>query len=463
MSAPIDADRLRRWIGREETASDRVTPALVDRFRATLGLSPASLAARSPAPRLIHFCLCAPASPTEALGEDGHPARGGFLPLVPLPRRMWAASDIAFDGDLFIGDEVRRRSTIADVAVKAGRSGALCFVTVDHAIESGGAIRVRDRQTLVYRAADAPVVPNPVPLAPYGEEVAIMEPTPTLLFRYSALTFNGHRIHYDRPYAVEVEGYPGLVVHGPLQASLLFDMAARRAGRSPDRFAFRGVSPLFDIHPMQLHAAPGEDGTMTLWTGRPAGRRGGDAGGSGVAMSGVACVAPLFVPANRSDRFGKAAASAADAIILDLEEAVAPEDKVGARAALTTGFTAKPVIVRINAAGTRWHGDDLRAVAGLACAAVMVPKAERADVLSALALSRPIIALIETAQGIAHARAIAGTPGVGRLAFGSVDYAADLGCAHAREALASARAELVLASRLAGIPPPLDGVTLSRY
>ena len=172
--------------------------------------------------------------------------------------------------------------------------------------------------------------------------------------------------------------------------------------------------------------------------------------------------APLFVPANRPERFAKAAASGADAVILDLEDAVAADAKDAARAALATDFTDLPVIVRINAIGTPWHADDLAAVARLRPAAVMLPKAEDADRVASVAAQTglPVIALVETARGLAHARAIAAAPGVARIAFGSVDFCADLGCAHLREVLLPARSELVLASRLAGIAAPIDGVTV---
>lgn len=173
---------------------------------------------------------------------------------------------------------------------------------------------------------------------------------------------------------------------------------------------------------------------------------------------------PLFVPANRPERFAKAAASGADAVILDLEDAVAEGDKTSARALLDARFTDLPVIVRINAAGTPWINDDLAAIAGAGFAAVILPKAERADQVTATVSAlngTPLIALIESAQGLANARAIAALDGVERLAFGSVDFCADLGCAHLREVLLPARSELVLASRLAGIAPPLDGVTVA--
>ncbi|MDR5652131.1 HpcH/HpaI aldolase/citrate lyase family protein [Ruixingdingia sedimenti] len=171
--------------------------------------------------------------------------------------------------------------------------------------------------------------------------------------------------------------------------------------------------------------------------------------------------APLFVPANRPERFAKAAASGADAVILDLEDAVPADAKATARDALDCGFTGLPVIVRINAAGTPWHADDLAAVARLRVAAVMLPKSEDPADLARVsaAVGKPLIALVETGRGLTNARALAAAPGVVRIAFGSVDYCADLGCAHLREVLLPARSELVLAARLAGIAAPIDGVT----
>ena len=261
-------EELRAWIGSEEIADDIVAPAMVQKFRATLGL----VDDREVAPRLIHFCLCQCAVDAAALGPDGHPRRGGFLPPVPLPRRMWAGGDIEFFGDLRVGEAVTRRSRVADVVVKDGRSGTLCFVTVDHAIHrADGSVAVRDRQTIVYRdtaTVPPPAAPQP---APEGAVVETVVPSPTLLFRYSALTFNAHRIHYDHRYATQVEGYAGLVVHGPLQATLLIDLATRRGGRAPDRFTFRSLSTIFDTDTLRCHAGPRDGATMRLWTARPGG------------------------------------------------------------------------------------------------------------------------------------------------------------------------------------------------
>jgi len=271
MNQTLDLAELQRWIGAEETAEDVLTAALAERFHATLSLDGQAPKQGEAAPRLIHFCLCQPAAPMNALGEDGHPARGGFLPPVPLPRRMWAGSEIAFHGDLHVGDIVQRSSRIADVVVKEGKTGTLCFVTVDHSVAVDGELRVEDRQSIVYRALQsAPAAVSPA-AAPVGETVAAIDPAPTLLFRYSALTFNGHRIHYDAPYATGVEGYPGLVVHGPLQATLLLHLAARVGKRQPDIFRFRSLSTLYDREEMFLNAGTLRDGALPLWTARAGG------------------------------------------------------------------------------------------------------------------------------------------------------------------------------------------------
>jgi 3-methylfumaryl-CoA hydratase len=266
--AALDADHLRTWIGRQTSADDSVTPDLVRKFRAMLDLREPDGSAAKLAPRLIHFCLAQPAVPESELGPDGHPARGGFLPPVPLPRRMWAGGDVTFHGDLEIGDTIRRTSRITDVVLKEGRTGQLCFVTVQHHIESRGQLLVDERQDIVYREANSGAVAQPP--APRGEHSQRMALSTPLLFRYSALTFNGHRIHYDRRYTMEVEGYPGLIVHGPLQATLLLNFAAQLKGRPPSRFAFRSSATIFDDDQASLHASAEGDG-LKLWTARDGG------------------------------------------------------------------------------------------------------------------------------------------------------------------------------------------------
>jgi 3-methylfumaryl-CoA hydratase len=259
---------LRDWIGRQDVAEDTITPGLVARFAATLD-EKCDVAEGAVAPLAIHLCLAPPAVPASGLGHDGHPALGGFLPPVPLPRRMWAGGAFAFHAPLQVGDTVTRRSVIADVQEKQGRTGRLVFVTVDHALSVGGQVRIAERQDIVYRDAGAPAPPAADP-APAGRWQAMVQPDATLLFRYSALTFNGHRIHYDLDFARQVEGYPGLVVHGPLLATQLCRMAERLRGMAPAMFRFRSLSTLFHDAPYALNAA--EDGpALRLWAARPGG------------------------------------------------------------------------------------------------------------------------------------------------------------------------------------------------
>lgn len=262
----IDIDHLRGWIGRTRDVEDHVTPRLVAEYRATLApyLAPV---AEGEAPLALHWCLAPETPAADALGPDGHAAKGGFLPPVPLPRRMWAGGEVETLASLRIGDRVVRHETVADVAVKVGRTGTLCFVTVrhDYLTERGPAIR--DRQDIVYREASRPGEPAPPPKPAPAEEVPnwSVEANSVLLFRYSAMTFNGHRFHYDHPYATQVEGYPGLVVHGPMQASLLLNLAAARLGRVPARFRYRGVSPMIAGSRFAV-AGLCEDGTFRGWT-----------------------------------------------------------------------------------------------------------------------------------------------------------------------------------------------------
>lgn len=269
----LDIDHLRQWIGREESHSEELTRGRVDQFNATFDRE----ATEEDAPLLIHLCLALPAAPTTELGPDGHAARGGFLPPVALPRRMWAGGEFIFHGPIRVGETVTRRSVIRDVALKQGRSGALCFVTVDHEITSDGRPALTERHDIVYR--DVTATPRKTPdAAPQGAHSRTVTPSAPLLFRYSALTFNGHRIHYDKPYTTGTEGYPGLVVHGPMQATLLCQFAADLQGRAPKVFSFRSLSPLFDDVDFSLNAEEVEAG-LRLWTA---------ASGGPVAMEALA-------------------------------------------------------------------------------------------------------------------------------------------------------------------------------
>lgn len=277
------------WIGRSHRQTDILTSALVRRHRATLDLAP-----EDPAPLPgIHWILNLPEAATAELGEDGHPRRDiatSFFPPIDLPRRMWASSEVEFLAPIPVGATVTRASSIADIVEKGGSSGRLAFVTLDHAIEADGVVVVREKQTLVYREAQkspsalgeglgwgvssnpalsgqSPPVPGdtrlpaPPPLKGRGEDYSHhypLTPTETLLFRFSALTFNTHRIHYDAPYARDIEGYKGLVVHGPLTATLLLNWASNLFGPIR-RFSFRAVSPAFAGESLTLVARQEND------------------------------------------------------------------------------------------------------------------------------------------------------------------------------------------------------------
>ena len=267
MSEKIDIDHLRNWIGKTQEASDIVTEQLTKALRATLFLDIGSPKKGDATPLTTHWCLAQPVAPMSELGPDGHPARGGFLPPVPLPRRMWAGGELQFLDPLRVGDEVTRSSRISDVTMKTGSTGILCFVAVEHTITTPRGVAIKERQDLVYRdvAPDSvqksQAAPPPPPKAQHRETHMA---DPVLLFRYSALTFNGHRIHYDRDYVTKVEGYPGLVFHGPLQAALLVEFSAHlHDGKAPAKFSYRGVQPLFDGAEFSVNA---NDGASELWT-----------------------------------------------------------------------------------------------------------------------------------------------------------------------------------------------------
>ena len=272
---PLDAELMRSWIGRTTSAYDVITPRLARELRVTLDGDGPPFREGDPCPPAIHWCLAPPMVPQSRLGPDGHPARGDFLPPVPLPRRMWAAGRLEFFDPLRVGDAVERNSRIADVNIKEGRSGRLCFVAVEHEISTARGLALKERHDIVYRdAASADAKPQGQPREEAPRQAQWSEAKvadAVMLFRYSALTFNGHRIHYDRQYVTEVEGYPGLIVHGPLQATLLIEFAASIRAAGPKVFAFRALNPLFDGQPFTLNAAESGSG-LDLWISGPEGR-----------------------------------------------------------------------------------------------------------------------------------------------------------------------------------------------
>lgn len=250
---PIPAD-LAGWIGRSETAEDAATPLLARRMAGLLDRAPPGPGGAWP--QCWIWALFWPALRHDATGPDGHAARGGFLPPIDLPRRMWGGSRIVAEAPIRVGDAVTRRSTIAKVAEKSGRAGRLCFVTVEHRLSVAGEHRLTEIQTIAYRGAAAapaaPTAPGPGPdFTPMWRRR--VTPDAVLLFQYSAATFNTHRIHYDHPYATGVEGYPGLVVHGPLTATLLMELlAAQMPEGRPREFQVTALRPLYTPEPVDL-------------------------------------------------------------------------------------------------------------------------------------------------------------------------------------------------------------------
>ncbi|MDD9811159.1 MAG: MaoC family dehydratase N-terminal domain-containing protein [Gammaproteobacteria bacterium] len=269
----LDLDILNRWRGRRRERDDTIGAQPVEFLRATLD-QPwfDDLRIGAPLPCAWHWIFFLEAAPGRALGRDGHPLRGDFLPPVALPRRMWAGGRLEFAAPICIGEELRRVSTVADIARKTGRSGELCFVTVRHQFFSGSRLKMTEQHDIVYREDPAPGAPggeDSPPVAPASpsptvdtttgiidsaDTVARITPTPVMLFRYSALTFNSHRIHYDADYCRQVEGFPGPVVHGALTATFLAGLAAQHSGALPRRFAYRALRPLYAGAPVTLSA-----------------------------------------------------------------------------------------------------------------------------------------------------------------------------------------------------------------
>jgi 3-methylfumaryl-CoA hydratase len=262
---------LRSWEGRSETHCDEISAAPLRGLSATLDRTDPLQGAGSVVPPLWHWIFFLPQAPQSQIGADGHPLRGGFLPPVPLPRRMWAGGRFQWENNpLVVGDVAEKTSRIASVKHKSGRSGDLLFVEVEHAFRNAQGLSLTETHDIVYRPAalpDAPDVP-PAPAETGAPWQRTFVPDPVSLFRYSALTFNGHRIHYDRSYVTQEEGYPGLIVHGPLIATLLMDLLRRHMPQAQvASFQFRAVRPTLDLHAFTLNGRPSVDGrTIDLWS-----------------------------------------------------------------------------------------------------------------------------------------------------------------------------------------------------
>ena len=268
ISDAFDSALLQQWVGNTESADARIDARQADALAATLDRL-FSFTQGAALPPLWHWIYFWTAAPQSELGPDGHPQRGGFLPPVPLPRRMWAGGRLTFAASLAIGQDATRTSRVQSVTAKTGASGDLAFVTVAHELAQAGKTCVTEEHDIVYRAYPLPGAAAPTPkTAPTGAAwTRTVTPDPVLLFRYSALTFNGHRIHYDRSYVTEVEGYPGLIVHGPLIATLLADLLQRNMPEARmSAFSFRSVGTLFDTEPFTVCGRPDPDGrTVQLW------------------------------------------------------------------------------------------------------------------------------------------------------------------------------------------------------
>ncbi len=263
----IDLDHLRRWIGRSTVVEDSATAVPLQALSATLDRDDPP-APGQPIPPLWHWLYFLPLHRQSEIGADGHPTRGSFLPPVPLPRRMWAGSRLEFRAPVLAGQALSRTSRIADVRLKQGRSGPLVFVNVLHEISAAGQLAIVEEHDIVYRDLAVPGEPAPagIPAPADAEWTRRIVPDDVLLFRYSALTFNGHRIHYDRRYVTEVEGYPGLIVHGPLIATLLLDLLRRELPHARvASFSFKAVKPLFDTAPFEVCGRQADASTVQLW------------------------------------------------------------------------------------------------------------------------------------------------------------------------------------------------------
>ena len=267
MSTKVDIDHLRKWIGKIDNVTDYVTPIVEQRYRATLNMDIGNPKDGDPVTSGLHWMLGWNLVKNDELGVDSHPALGEFLPPVPLPRRMWAGSEIKVLKPIRVGDKVIKQSTVADIQVKEGRTGLLCFVTAEYNFLVNDEVTINEKHNIVYRdiskTGGGSGYSKDIPEKADLSEKIFMHPT--ILFRYSAIGFVGHRIHYDHPYTVNEENYPGLIVHGPLQATYLLRAAEKLMGKPVKSFTHKVMAPVFADSEYMVGVDKMDDGSVSCW------------------------------------------------------------------------------------------------------------------------------------------------------------------------------------------------------
>ena len=267
MSTKLDIDHLRKWIGKIDNVTDYVTPIVEQRYRATLNMDIGNPKDGEPVTSGLHWMLGWNLVKNDELGVDSHPALGEFLPPVPLPRRMWAGSEIKVLKPIRVGDKVVKQSTVADIQVKEGRTGLLCFVTAEYNFLVNDEVTINEKHNIVYRdiskSGGGSGYSKEIPERADLSEKIFMHPT--ILFRYSAIGFVGHRIHYDHPYTVNEENYPGLIVHGPLQATYLLRAAEKLMGKQVKSFTHKVMAPVFANSEYMVGVDKMDDGSVSCW------------------------------------------------------------------------------------------------------------------------------------------------------------------------------------------------------
>ena len=267
MSTNVDIDHLRKWIGKIDNVTDYVTPIVEQRYRATLNMDIGNPKDGDPVTSGLHWMLGWNLVKNDELGVDSHPALGEFLPPVPLPRRMWAGSEIKVLKPIRVGDKVIKQSTVADIQVKEGRTGLLCFVTAEYNFLVNNEVTINEKHNIVYRdiskSGGGSGYSKDIPEKADLSEKILMHPT--ILFRYSAIGFVGHRIHYDHPYTVNEENYPGLIVHGPLQATYLLRAAEKLMGKQVKSFTHKVMAPVFADSEYMVGVDKMDNGSVSCW------------------------------------------------------------------------------------------------------------------------------------------------------------------------------------------------------